>query len=134
MAEKPGYFVRNQLEPWATVAKPWVTDRRDLVSSLVLSSIGGASSSEKFGRRQKSLLMRSDPMRAPQLILSYLSNPPRCGALTVRAPLPARLPLRRCRSLLRRRWLIRAWRCLLRLAKASLYEEILLVHLNKKGF
>ena len=57
LTEKPGDFVRNQLETWAAVGKPWVTDRRDLMSSLALSSIGGASSSEKLGRRQKTLSM-----------------------------------------------------------------------------
>ena len=39
LAEKPGDFVRNQLELWAAVGKPWVW-----VSSLALSSIGGAFS------------------------------------------------------------------------------------------
>ena len=42
MAENLGDLARNQLEPLTTVAKLWTVERGDLISSLALSSIGGA--------------------------------------------------------------------------------------------
>ena len=72
--KKLGDLVRDQSEPWAAVERPWAIELRDLLSSLTLSSIGGAFPKCKCSVENKTMLFVYDLMRVTQQLVSYLCS------------------------------------------------------------